>query len=383
MHIFTSNYPLFRSGEVTLLPTPARLGAPAEYSGRGVVMAFIDSGFYLHPDLGQRVLLHVDASTRHIVAENGVSRIDDLSWHGQMTSVIAAGDGHTSGGHFRGAASSAQLVLIKVTNPRGQIKEADILRGLRWLVDHHQRWNIRVVNLSVGGDFVSSNPAHPIYQTVTQLVEAGIVVVAAAGNKGQEKIVPPASAPLALTVGGMNDHNTRDRSQWTAYHNDYGSAYDGSAKPEITAPAMWIASPILPGSLVAREAQWLAPLLHEAVPNGALRRLLHEGYADLGLTREQASKPDEHVYHMLQQRINGHKLIDAHHQHVDGTSVAAAVASSVVAQMLEANPRLTPAQVRTILQQTAYRLPAVPVAKQGAGVIDAAAAIRAAQKAAG
>jgi serine protease AprX len=376
MPIFTSNYPSFQSGETTLLSTPERTGALSEYTGRGVVVAFIDSGFYVHPDLEGRILGHVNASTRHITEERTVITTDDLSWHGQMTSVIAAGDGSTSNGKYRGIASGAQVVLIKITSPRGQIKEADILRGLRWLNDTYRRFNVRVVNISVGGDFVSSDPDHPLHLAISKLVANGVTVLVAAGNKGHNALVPPASSPHAITVGGYNDHNSLDRSLWRAYHNNYGTVYDGSAKPEILAAADWIASPILPGSVMAREAQWLAPLLMEKQPNGALKTLLNKGYGDLGFTHEQARKPDDKLYEMIQQRINSHKLIDAHHQHVDGTSVSTAVATSIVAQMIEANPRLTPTQIKTILMETAKPLHKVSTEKQGAGVMDAAAAVK-------
>ena len=68
------------------------------------------------------------------------------------------------------------------------------------------------------------------------------------------------------------------------------------------------------------------------------------------------------------------KVIDAKHQYVDGTSVAAAIVSGVVAQMLEANPALTPRQVRAILIATARPLDGV-AAQQGAGMIQAGAAV--------
>jgi serine protease AprX len=268
------------------------------------------------------------------------------------------------------------VVLIKVTSPRGQIKEADILRGLRWLNDTYRRFNVRVVNISVGGDFLSDNPNHPIFLAISKLVANGVTVVTAAGNRGHQALVPPASSPHAITIGGYDDHNTTDRAQWTPYHNDYGTAYDGSYKPEVTAPAAWLASPILPGSIMAREAEWLAPLLTEDPPNGALKKLLMSDYSSLGFTKEQMNKSTARLYRMIQQRINTHKLLDAHHQHVDGTSVSTAVVSSVVAQMIEANPQLTPAQIKTILMETAQPLADVPAAKQGGCAMDAAAAVK-------
>ncbi len=380
MPLFTSNVPQHDLYQRAVLPTPERVGAPPDYTGRGVVIAVVDSGFYMHPDLAGRVLVHADATTSHISEQPGVVDTDDLSWHGQMTSVIAAGDGSLSGGRYRGIASESQLVLVKISSPRGQVKERDILRGLRWIIDTYRRFNVRVVNLSVGGDDYSADPDHPLHQAVRRLTEAGIVVVAAAGNHGRDGLVPPASAADAITVGGYDDHNTTDRSQWTGYHSDWGSAYDGSSKPDIVAPAAWIASPILPGSMVDREAYWLGPLL-ESEGERALKRLLTQGYGDLGLPRELAQKPDDHVYEMLQARINSHKLIDAKHQHVDGTSVSAAIVSAVVAQMIEANPCLTPAQIRSILVETAYPLAAVPSYQQGAGALDPARAVRAALEA--
>lgn len=340
-------------------------------------MAFVDAGFYPHPDLQGRILVHVDASTNRVIEQEAAFKGSDLSWHGQMTSVIAAGDGRTSKGKYRGIASGAQLVLVKVSTPKGHIKESDILRGLRWVMDTHKRFNIRIVNISVGGDFISHDPDHPLHKAIRKLTKAGVVVVVAAGNRNTDHLLPPASAPDAITVGGIDDHNSLDESRWVSYHHSYGRAYDGTLKPEILAPAAWLASPIMPGSSVAREAYWLAPLLIKPEERH-LRKLLKRGHSELGLTQFANTQPNEHLYAMLQQRIHAHKLIDEHHQHVDGTSVATPVVSSVIAQMLEANPRLTPQEIRAILIDTAKRLPNIPVARQGGGVLNAAEAVLAA-----
>jgi serine protease AprX len=372
---FTSNVPNFSPDGI--LPTPERIGTSTHYTGRGVVMAFIDSGFSNHADLAGRILLHVDATTAHIREQAGVTETNDLSWHGQMTSVIACGDGTTSGGRYKGAASASQVVLVKVSSPRWQIKEADILRGLRWVIDTHRRTGVRVVNLSVGGDKVSTDPNHPLHRAIKRLHDAGVVVLCASGNSGAERILPPASSPHAIVVGGYNDHNTLNTREWTTYHSNYGLAYDGTPRPDVLAPAIWIPSPILPHSSVDRDARWLGGLVTDT--DHALERLMRDGYADLGLRKEDVVLFTEKLHHLLQARINSHKLIDAHHQHVDGTSVAVAIASAVVAQMLEANPALTPSQIRDLLMDTAHVLPGVPE-RQGAGRMDAAAAIRHAER---
>ena len=377
--IFTSNYPWNQRGSITLMPTPERTGALAQYTGEGVTLAFIDSGFYAHPDLQGRIQVHVDATTDLVVEGQAIPKSQAYSWHGQMTSVIAAGDGSKSGGRYRGIASSAQLVLIKVSDERNRVKEADILRGLRWLQANHGRYNVRVVNLSVGGDHVSYDPYHPLHEAVRDLVQSGVTVVAASGNRGMDYVVPPASAAQAITVGGVDDNNTRDRGEWMLYNHNYGMGYDGSTKPDILAPARWIASPILPSTQVAMEAFWLGPLLEDNAEH-PVRKLLHEGRADRGLRKLFGDGFNENLYGTLQERIYQHKIIDAFHQHVDGTSVAAAILTSVVAQVLQANPRLSPYEVRRVLKQSAERIHNFPDERQGAGVVNPAEAVYLAER---
>ncbi len=227
MALFTSNYPTHQHG--TLLSTPERTGANQTYTGRGVVMAYIDSGFFPHPDLTGRILVHVDATTNRIKESSADFQASDLSWHGQMTSVIAAGDGRTSNGKYRGIASDAQLVLIKVSNRRSQIKEKDILRGMRWLIANHTRFNVRILNISVGGDVESSDPKYPLHRAVRTLTEAGITVVAAVGNRDVRRIVPPASAPEAITVGGDFTPSGFNRAQQGAQAR---GKHDGRCRPE-------------------------------------------------------------------------------------------------------------------------------------------------------
>ena len=75
--------------------------------------------------------------------------------------------------------------------------------------------------------------------------------------------------------------------------------------------------------------------------------------------------------------MNGQKFIHPHYQHVDGTSMAAPIVSGIVAQMLEANPSLTPTQVKEILMMTADPLNDAPAERQGAGAVNAGRAVAA------
>src|SRR5437763_12733311 len=98
-----------------VLPTWLRLGADERFTGRGVCMAFLDSGFYQHPDLttpASRILAYHNIMPR---GTGTLDSIDPASWHGMMTSVVAAGNGSLSEGFFRGLAPDANVVLVKVS----------------------------------------------------------------------------------------------------------------------------------------------------------------------------------------------------------------------------------------------------------------------------
>ncbi len=373
---FVSNYPHYQTNTISLMSTPKRLGAMTDYTGRGVQMAFIDSGFSNHADLAGRILLHVDASTENILEQRRVITYTDMSWHGQMTSVIAAGDGTLSNGQFCGIANEAQLILIKVSTPNYQIKERDILRGLKWIHDSRDRHNIRVVNVSVGGDRVSSDPSHHLHDIVKKLTQAGIIVVVAAGNSGSDRLLPPASAPDALVIGGYDDHNSMDQDTWTLYRHNHGHVYNGTTKPDLIAPANWIVSPLLPKSETETEIHYLALLL-TAQNEDEVLAILSDGQDALNLTDDEIEQVDETLYEKLQNRIYHHKVVDGNHQHVDGTSVASPIVASVIAQMLQVKPELTPMQIRKILMDTAQPVDRYAPTLQGAGLIQAEVAVKA------
>ena len=79
MPLFTSNIPHHDLYQRAVLPTPERVGAPTDYTGRGVTIAIVDSGFYMHPDIAGRVVVHADATTSHITEQPQVTEASDLS----------------------------------------------------------------------------------------------------------------------------------------------------------------------------------------------------------------------------------------------------------------------------------------------------------------
>ena len=352
-----------------VLPTWLRLGAHEHFTGRGVTIAFLDSGFYPHPDL---TTPHSRILEYHNIVPKGtgtLESIDVASWHGMMTSVVAAGNGALSGGFFRSIAPDCNVVLVKVSKS-GHIGEKNIERGLKWIIENREKYGIRVVNISAGGDGESSYLDNSLCQTVERAVREGLVVVCAVGNAGWESghpVIPPASAPSCIAVGGLNDQNSLDRARHSLYRSSYGPTFDGLQKPEVIAPGIWVPAPILPHTPTAAEAELYARL--DRASDEELVPLIEE-HKDVDRDIYEArTLPTYLIRQLVSVKLHEADVISEHYKFVDGTSFAAPIVSSTVACMLEANPHLSPQQVKRILIDTAERLPGIEIDRQGWGVI--------------
>ncbi|HKE60047.1 MAG TPA: S8 family serine peptidase [Pyrinomonadaceae bacterium] len=353
------------------LPTPLRLDADDRFKGRGVTVAFLDSGFYAHPDLTQPFNRIVAYHSIFAAPDDSTSleNPDVASWHGMMTSVVAAGNGHLSDGLYRGLASEANLVLVKIGRT-GRIPESNIETGLRWVVEHKDRYQIRVVNISAGGDFEQSYLSNRLCQLVEEAVRGGLTVVCAVGNAGLapgHPVLPPASSPAAISVGGLDDQNSLDRARRGMYRSSYGPTIDGLQKPELIAPGIWVAAPILPHTPTAVEAGLYATL--DAATDSELRSIILE-HAGIDKDLDEAKDLTAPLLRQLITiKLQEGNVINQDYKFVDGTSFASPIVASTVACMLEANPRLTPPQVKRILIDTAERVAGVEVERQGWGVV--------------
>ena len=360
-----------------ILPTPVRLEAPAGCTGRGVTIAFLDSGFFAHPDLvtpGDRILAYVDVNDPRALRSD-LDAPDVSSWHGMMTSVVACGNGALSHGLYRGLASEANLVLVKVGSAR-RIKHDDIRRGLAWVTRNRLRFGIRVVNVSCGGDYEASYLEDPLSRAAEAATRAGLLVVAAAGNRPGQPVVPPASAPSVLTVGGLDDKNSLPFPGYDMYHSSYGPTLDGLQKPEVIAPGIWVAAPILPGTPTAEQAALLARLA--AADDDALGQVLAARPGlDADLDAARGLEPAL-VRQLVTAKIRDHNVISGAYKHVDGTSFAAPIVASLAALLLELNPALRPRELKRLIVRTARRLPHVDPDRQGWGVVDVRRACEAA-----
>lgn len=365
-----------------VLPIADRLKADPHLAGRGVTLAFLDSGFYAHPDLvtpHDRVVAYYDVTNTEW-RKDVLHGHDVSSWHGMMTSVVAAGNGSLSKGKYKGLAHEATLVLVKVGQAR-RILHDDIRRGLEWVIANKHHHGIRVVNISCGGDYEASYLTDGLSRAAEDAVRAGLVVVAAVGNAGHDAhqaVLPPASAPSVIAVGGFNDGGHGEATE--GYHSSYGPTIDGLQKPELIAPSILVAAPILPGTPTAAQARLLAAL--DDADDDHLRGLIagHPGVdPDLDAVRDRDAYL---IRQLVAAKRNNEKVLSGHYKHVDGTSFAAPIVASVAAQMLEANPRLSPQDVKRILLRTARRVPGIPPERQGFGAVQPRAAVEAARSAA-
>ena len=283
---------------------------PPKYKGDLVGVALIDTGVTPTADLGGRLLARIDLTNER----DGI----DHYGHGSHMAGLIAGDGTQAFGNYEGAAPEANLVSVKVAGWDGATDVSTIIAGLQWAVSNRDRFGLRVVNLSYGTDSLQAVDRDPLDFAVERAWRAGLAVVVSAGNDAGP-VAKPGDDPFVITVGAADVNGT------ASVADDTVAAFSsrGGGKPDVVAPGVSLASIRAPGSTidglhpVARLGQWY---------------------------------------------FKG-----------SGTSQAAAVVSGVIARMLEANPALTPDQIKGVLLATAN--PALAGPGAGAGLVDAGAAV--------
>ena len=241
-----------------------------------------------------------------------------------------------------GSRPEAHLVGLKVLDERGRGVISDVIAALDWMVTNKNAYNIRVANLSVGAAVTESYLTDPLTLAAKRAVDAGIVVVAAAGNLGKNAqgqtqygaITAPGNAPWVLTVGAYSHQGTVTRLDdvMASYSSRGPTPVDHDAKPDLVAPGTGIVSLSDPTStFYTTKASYL-----------------------FAGSRPTASKP---------------------YLSLSGTSMAAPVVTGSVALMLQANPSLTPNMVKAILQYTAQAYYGYNTLTQGAGFLNTRGAV--------
>ena len=305
-------------------------------TGAGVGVATIDSGVNpWHEDLEGRVVHFADFV-------NAQSQPYDDYGHGTHVAGIIAGSGQDSNGVHRGVAPGAHLVVLKALDTTGNGFTSNVIAAIDYAIANRAAYNIRVLNLSVAAGVYESFTKDPLTLAAKRAVDSGIVVVAAAGNRGRDAsgqpqyggIASPGNAPWVLTVGATSDLGTADRrDDVVATFSSRGpSPIDENAKPDLVAPGVNIESTADPSSA-----------LFSANPASRVWGSIRTG-----------SEP---------------------YLSLTGTSMAAPVVTGAIALMLEVNAALTPNAVKAILEYTAESRDGYNHLTQGAGFLNTRGAV--------
>ena len=349
------DHPVFATLERTGAAIAATIARRSfRLTGKGIGIAVIDSGITSwHDDLYLTGAGSPQAAPRIVHFKDFTKPSNPRIWtseqpsddygHGTHVAGIIAGNGFDSNGARRGVAPGASLIGLKVLDGNGQGYISDVIAAIDYAIAVRKAYNIRVINLSVASGVFESYHTDPLTQAARRAVDAGIVVIAAAGNIGADAqgelqfggITSPGNAPWVLTVGAASHEGTAARSNDTlpGFSSRGPTWIDFAAKPDLVAPGVGIESLSDPHST------------------------LYASYSDYLLdgTRSTPYKP---------------------YLSLTGTSMAAPVVAGTVALMLEANPRLTPNAVKAILQYTAEVRDGESLLSQGAGLLNALGAVR-------
>ncbi len=295
----------------------------AGLDGRGIDVAVIDSGVAPVAGLSGKVVNGPDFSAD--AAYSNLAGQDGLGHGTHMAGIIAGRDTATGA---KGIAPGARIVNVKVSSYDGRTTVESVIQGLDWVVEQKKSkvYNIRVVNLSFGVDGITDYVGDPLSIAVENAWKAGIVVVVSAGNDGATatSLGSPATDPYVIAVGASDARSTPATSDDTIAPFSSIGTYDRG--PDVVAPGVGVVSLRVPGSVI-----------DESYPEARMSSTLFRG---------------------------------------NGTSQSAAVVSGVAALMLQANPALTPNEIKARLKKSAIRLGNIDRRLQGAGSVDVVGALR-------
>ena len=190
--------------------TAAAVSAPQAWNygldGTGIGVAVIDSGVYNHPDLNAAT----GTKSRVVYRQSFIGgALNDDFGHGTHVAGIVAGNGNSSDQQgafrtFKGIAPNANILDLRVLDQNGASSDSAVISAIQQAVQLKSKYNVRVINLSLGRPIFESCSHDPLCQAVEAAWKAGIVVVVAAGNEGRygyATILSPGSArtpsPLA------------------------------------------------------------------------------------------------------------------------------------------------------------------------------------------
>jgi serine protease AprX len=341
--------------------------------GKGVVVAVIDSGVVANSNLQSAA--KYDFSTGVAKKAAGGDLRFDAYGHGSHIASLIGNIGAADDAPYRGVAAGASVLALKVLDANGAGYTSNVIAAIEFCIANKYALKIDIINLSLGHPIYEPAQTDPLVQAVERAVQAGMAVIVAAGNHGVNDatghigfagITSPGNAPSAITVGAVDAHGTQTlRDDAVAPYSSRGPTwYDGFAKPDVVVSGHRLAG--LTGD---------------------------DSYLSTNYRRSVVSMPGA-----------GHKYLT-----LSGTSMAAAVASGVAAQVLKTarlvtgvntltfdgklpssmansiqslcsryavsdcrpfKQGMTPSLLKAILQFSAIPIPGTHVLEQGAGELN-------------
>lgn len=318
-------------------------------SGKGIGVVVNDSGVDgTHSDhkFGENLVQNVLATTNlnavsgllPVTYVENVINTDTNSGHGTHVAGTIGGTGAKSGGKYEGVAPGAHMIGY---GSGAALLILDGIGGFDYAITNQAKYDIRVINNSWGSTG-SFDPFHPINVASKKAYDRGIVTVFAAGNEGPGENThnPYAKAPWVISVaagekdGSLASFSSRGtRGKGGSFEMD-GEEWTWEDRPTVTAPGVNVIS-----------TRVLAPL---------------SGLA--ALDDIEMIEPAYLPYYTT----------------MSGTSMASPHVAGIVALMLEADPTLSPSEVKAILEQTATNMSGMEPWEVGAGYVNAHAAVDAA-----
>src|SRR4051812_10721377 len=307
--------------------------ANAGANGQGVTVALIDTGVTWLPDIAnakQTITDPLSLVQQDCINLTSEPTCDDSYGHGTFMAGVIAGNGSASNGKYVGMAPQAKVISLKISGASGASDVSTIIAAVQWVVQNKVAYNIRALNLSLGTDSTQSYTIDPLDYSVEKAWQAGVVVNVAASNRGPSAgtISKPADDPFVVTVGAIDDKGTNGLND-DVLPNFSGrgpTAADGLAKPDVVAPGGHIVSLAAPGAAITTQFP---------------------------------------------------STMTAPYRRGSGTSMATAVVTGLVAQMISANPTLSPDRVKFMLTRTARPDASTDRMAVGSGIVDGAAAMMA------
>ncbi len=312
--------------------TKKNIGIPV--SGRNVTIAVLDTGIDgTHADLSGRVVQNVkllDTQSLSVgftepINIEGLPNTDLAYGHGTFVAGLIAGSGVRSGGKYGGVAPGANLIGLSA----GDLNLSYILSGFDYLLTRGASLNARVLNCSFSANTIF-DLNDPVNVATKMLTDRGVNVVFSAGNtgSGQHTLNPYAVAPWVVSVGAT------DETGRLANFSSRGAMGSALFRPTLVSPGVNVVSLRSAGASIT---------------------------GTLGVVEADKN------------RLNLAEL--PFYTTASGTSFSAPQVAGTIALMLEANPSLTPRQIRDILQRTATALPNYFQHEVGAGMLNAHAAV--------